>query len=1215
MNVRSVGLLLLPALLIGSGWLARSQYSSKFNEKLHNTVQRNLDNEFIQIEKEAKLLIEDQLSGSSGAWDEARHFFLQVDGNTVVVWNRTTFLPDIGSLTSIDSISFIESPRGASLIKRWAIDDGSSLFCVLMLTDHYPIINNFLSSQWNAAIFPERDIQILGPYHSEGRPVFVSGKLAFRILPQNVQAHESTFSFLLLLTGFSFLLYGWWRLKEICEQKLACDLSFAILFVGLLTTRLGMIMIGLPALYRPGEIFDPKIFASSALNGSIGDLFFNCVALLILIGYLFFNFRKFRIVKWLLRLDGFYRMAAGTLCLLACFFALLFPYDFIEAIYHNSTLSLDIIQTLSFDAVRMMALSSVLAACISSFLFIHAFFSLSSHLIGRKRLFFFIALLISSAAFGLQFYIFERNLSVTLILGVLFFSVLRGSKLYRTVFKISFQLFIYLIFSLIIYCFQNGYAVRTFYKEHQVQDQFRFGKDFLTERDVLGEYLLNQARERIGKDQFIQIRMASPFMNKSAVVDKIRRVHLSNYFDRYEINITTHNEEGVNAGTPAADKDGKSLGKNKNFVPTGYPGISYANVSDGNAVKRYHVAIPVFYQRPAGWVALDLSLKRVIPDNVYPELLVDNRFSQIYRNRDFSYAVFLKGELISSFGLFNFGRDFQRKQIQNPDLYTTGIDDNGYRHIGIEDLDGSVAIVSAADYSWFYFVTNFSFWFVFGLIFLFIGQGILGVYSYFKGEKFNYTARIQLFIFFAFLLPVLAVSITTLTLIGRSNEEAIKKDFLERSITLSHRIANLISADSARTNMGANLERLIEENVTSSKIDISVYSKEGKLLATSQPSLFDDQLISPLIDRSAWKKIVMQGETQTVTNEQIGRLQYSCAYSAVLSPETGRLEAIVGLPFFESATFLQRSQSLILSNILIVFVVVFILFSLLSYWASSSLTFPIKFITKTLGQTTLTGQNKPLQWNSSDEIGTLVKEYNRMVENLKESKRALAQSEKESAWREMAKQVAHEIKNPLTPMKLTLQQMEQALKSGNLPIEKSQKSVDVLLKQVNILNEIAASFSTFANMPTPSLQKLDLNTLLHDVVILFSTSLEGRIHFTPVENSPLVSADSTSLSRAISNIIINALQAKRENQEVLMVNISGAIRLDTVVITIRDNGRGMDKGVQERIFQPQFTTKQSGSGLGLAITKQIIGQAGGKIWFESSVNQGTTFFIELPLGN
>ena len=1215
MYARSLGLSITAILLIVGGWFVRTQYSAKYNEILPGSIQKKLDDQFTQIDQEADRIIADHLSVASPAWDDAKHFFVQMDGNTVVEWNRTTFLPDLGPLSKIDSITFIDSPRGASLIKRWAIEDGSSLFCVLMLTDRYPIINNFLSSQWNADIFPEKDVQILAPYHSTGQPLVMNGKVAFMILPQSLQIRESTFSVLLLSMGVIVLLVVLWRLIRKFEKNLNFDLAFVSLFSGLISIRWGMILINLPGLYLSTDLFDPKKFASSSLNGSMGDLFFNSIALLALIGYLFLHFTKFRFVRWLLLLRGFYRIAAGTLCLLICFFGLLFPYDFIEAIYHNSTISLDIIQSLSFDTVRIVALSSVLCACISSFLFVHVFFSLSNHLFGRKAFPFFPGLLTALVLFGLQFFIFERNLSVTLILGIVFFSVLRLSKLYKTIFKISFRLFIYLIFSLIIYCFQNGYAVRIFNKERQVQDQFRFGKDFLTERDVLGEYLLDQARQRIEKDQFIQMRMASPFMSKAPVVDKIRRVHLSNYFDRYEIDIRPQIKSGIPSEETTSEASSNDLSRNGNFSPTGYAGISFANTSGANTIKRYHVTIPVFYQRPAGEITLDLSLKRVIPENVYPELLVDNRFNQIYRNRDFSYAVFLEDKLISSFGPFNYGRDFQKRQIRNPDLLEKGISDKQYYHIGIEDQDGSVVIVSAIAYSWFYFVTNFSFWFVFGLVFLFLGQGILVVYSYFRGEQFNYTARIQLFIFFAFLLPVLAVSITTLTLIGRSNEEAIEKDFLDRSIILSQRISNLISADSSIISKEANLERFIEENVATSKTDISVYSPEGKLLATSQPALFDDQLISPLIDREARKKIVLQAEVQTVTNEQIGRLHYSCAYSAVLSPETGRLEAIVGLPFFESATFLQRSQSLILSNILIVFVVVFILFSLLSFWASSSLTFPIRFITKTLGQTTLTGQNKPLQWNSSDEIGTLVKEYNRMVENLEDSKRALAKSEKESAWREMAKQVAHEIKNPLTPMKLTLQQMEQALRSGNLSIDKSQKSVDVLLKQVNILNEIAASFSTFASMPTPTSQKVDLNGLLQEAVNLFEAATDGTVSFSGSGSGVIVSVDPTSLNRAISNIIINALQAKHENQEVLKVIVSVTILKETVVITLGDNGRGMSPEVQEKVFQPQFTTKQSGSGLGLAMAKEIIGQAGGKIWFESTLHEGTSFFIELPLAD
>ena len=1213
MNARSLGLLLLSVVFIGTGLLTRIYFSGKFHQKLVTTIQYNVESEFALMDREAKQLLEDQCDVSSPVWNQVHHFFVLADSNRILAWNHPYFLPNMTLLTLVDSVAFESTSRGDFLVKKWLTVSGSSLYGILKLTDRYPIINNFLESQWAPSIFPIKDLQIFGPAVLKGEPIVANGKTVFKILPEKPEVHESVLSLFLLSAGVVLLFIAVWRVKVFFERSFGYDLALCILFIGLLGIRLGMIAINLPALYFPSDVFDPKKFASSSLNASLGDLFLNATVLLILVVYMFLNFRKFKFVRWMLQSSDIQRYIAGAVCLLMCFLGLLFPYDFVEAIYHNSNLSLDITQSISFDAVRVTALAAVLTGCVTSFLFIHIFFSLANHLFEGRSLSFFVGLLIASLLFLLQFYVTGRNLSATMLLGIAFFSVLKISGLTTGAFRVSFRLFIYLIFSVSIFSFQNAWAVRTFYKERQVQDQFRFGKDFLTGRDVLGEYLLDQARQRIAKDQFIQTRMASLFLNKSAVADKIRRVYLNNYFDRYEITITTRNEGYKLTLQPKENADSVRSPAGKNFQPTDYKGISYTNASDGNAIKRYHVVIPVYYQRPVGAIELDLSLKRVIPDNVYPELLVDNRFNQIYRNRDFSYAVFTNGKLVSSFGPFNYERDFQIDRTESAALFDKGIADNNYFHIGIEDQDGPVAIVSAATYAGSYLITNFSFWFVLLLGLLFIGQGTFGMYAYSKGEKVNYTTRIQLFIFLAFLLPVLAVSITTLTLIGRSNEEAITNNFLERSITISQRIASLISNDSTKTINESNLENWIEENAASSKTDISVYSPDGKLMATSQPALFEDQLISPLMDRGAWIKIVLQREVQTVTNEQIGKLQYSCAYSSVLSPETGKLAAIVGLPFFESATFLQRSQSRILSNILIVFVLVFILFSLLSFWASSNLTFPIRFITRTLGQTTLTGQNKPLQWNSSDEIGMLVKEYNRMVENLDESKRALAQSEKETAWREMAKQVAHEIKNPLTPMKLTLQQMEQALKSGNLPIEKSQKSVDVLLKQVDILNQIAASFSTFASMPSSLPQKTDLNELLSGAVQLFDAETRGRVNYQPAENTPIVSVDATSFSRAISNIIINAFQSKKEGLDMVTITIRATIQESDVVISIQDNGKGMTREIQENVFQPHFTTKKSGSGLGLAMAMQIVRQAGGRIWFESMDNQGSTFFIELPL--
>ncbi len=1206
-------LLYLSMLLIGAGLLARLYYSSNFDADLSRSIQRNVEREFSSIDKEAHQLLSEHLAPSAPMWDEARHFFIHVDQGRIAAWNRTYFVPDLTIANSDDSIYFVSSSRGDFLLKRWTVTKGSSLICILKLTDRFPIINNFLSSQWEPSIFPVRDVVIMTPEFESGIGISLSGRTLFKISIQKSDTREGTLSFLLLLFGILFLLLALWTLAREAESKFSCDMALAILFFGLLAIRIGMIAGGIPALYWPADIFDPKRFASSSLNASLGDLLFNAMSLAVPMTYLFLKHKKFRFVGWALQCSGPLRFGIGVLCLLACYYALLFPFDFIEAIYHNSTLSLDSIQSLSYDSIHVVAVISVLLGCVASFMFFHVFFSLATSLFGNRQIGFFTGILLASMVFIIQFYLSDRNLWTNLLLAMFFCSVVRITEVHKDVSHMSFRLFIYLIFSLGVYSLQNAWAVRTFFTERQVKDQFRFAKDFLTERDVLGEYLLDQARQHIQNDQFIQTRMSSLFLQKTVVVDKIRRVFLNNYFDRYEISIRTR---AVSQTLPDS-LDSQPMGPGQvglnDFLPTGYAGISYKNASEGTAIKRYHMVVPIQYQRPVGWVELDLALKRVIPENVYPELLVDNRFNQIYRNRDFSYAVYTKGKLVNSFGPFNYERDFRSAWLEDPGLFTSGIPENGYHHIAVEDAEGSVAVVSASTYDWFYFITNFSFWFILGLVLLFGGQGIMGILSYVRGVPENYTARIQLFVFLAFLLPVLAVSITILTLIGRSNEEGIKKDFIEKATVISRRIGGLISSDSVKTGNDTTLETWIEENATSSKTDISVYSPEGKLIATSQPALFDDKLVSRLMDREGWKRIALQQESQTVTNEELGKLQYSCAYAAVLSPETGQLMAIVGLPFFESATFLQKSQSLIFSNILIVFVVVFIFFSVLSFWASNSLTYPIRFITRTLGQTTLNGQNKPLEWKSSDEIGTLVKEYNRMVENLEESKKALAQSEKESAWREMAKQVAHEIKNPLTPMKLILQQMEMALNSGSMSAEKSQKSVGVLLKQVNILNEIAASFSNFARMPPSSPRIVDLNTLIQETIHLFGAETSGNIRFARTGTTLRVSVDPTSFSRAISNLVINALQAKQDGQQVVEIDITTSFKDGVAVTIIRDNGKGMSPEVQEKVFQPHFTTKESGSGLGLAMTKQIILQAQGKIWFESAIGLGTTFYVEVPM--
>jgi len=370
--------------------------------------------------------------------------------------------------------------------------------------------------------------------------------------------------------------------------------------------------------------------------------------------------------------------------------------------------------------------------------------------------------------------------------------------------------------------------------------------------------------------------------------------------------------------------------------------------------------------------------------------------------------------------------------------------------------------------------------------------------------------------------------------------------------------------------------------------------------------------LSSLVNRRALEAIVVDAEQSFVNNEKIGTLNYNCSYYGMRSPESGKLVGILSLPFFESAYSLEKTQIRVMANIIAIFCVVFILFSILSFFAVRWLTFPLEFITKTLRGTTLTSSNKPLEWNSNDEIGMMVNEYNKMVHNLEQSKIEISRIQKETAWREIAKQVAHEVKNPLTPMKLTLQQMERSLLTDGLSKEGTEKSLRTLLQQVEILNDIASSFSAFAKMPAPILQRVDIVSLVRHVADLHVDYKEGNISLSLPDGPVYVMGDAQLLSRVFSNIVLNALQSRDDGKKVnILVDIN--VAHGTCVVGIKDDGSGIGKELGDRIFLPHFSTKKSGSGLGLAIAKQGVEQGGGSIRFETVEGKGTTFYIGLPL--
>lgn len=286
--------------------------------------------------------------------------------------------------------------------------------------------------------------------------------------------------------------------------------------------------------------------------------------------------------------------------------------------------------------------------------------------------------------------------------------------------------------------------------------------------------------------------------------------------------------------------------------------------------------------------------------------------------------------------------------------------------------------------------------------------------------------------------------------------------------------------------------------------------------------------------------------------------------------------------------------------------------SVISIFIANAFTEPLRRLSERLQGLNI-DQNAPLQWKSDDEIGQLVKEYNTAIYKLAENAEILKQSEREGAWREMAKQVAHEIKNPLTPMQLNIQHLKRVMQSDpERAQEMSGRVMDTLHEQIGALVHIANEFSNFAKMPKPKLEKIHLNDLVKSTVLLFQQAHEDvSIHLQLPEKELLVEADRTQMIRVINNLIKNALQALEGEEGEINVLLSEVGTQAQIVV--KDNGQGIKEEDKERIFRPNFTTKSSGTGLGLAMSKAIVESVSGRIYFESEVGEGTSFLVEVPV--
>lgn len=751
-----------------------------------------------------------------------------------------------------------------------------------------------------------------------------------------------------------------------------------------------------------------------------------------------------------------------------------------------------------------------------------------------------------------------------------------------------------------------------------------FAKALAFERDMETEVTFKSLVPKILDDGFLKLFMNNPLSPspRTQAIELLTSRYLDNYFfGRYDYSVHIYKEEGQ--PYRGETRDYESL---MNIIKSSRKTISkylqFYSIPDGQYA--YYAKLPITQNGALlGIVIIEFTPKKEFKkSNIYVELLSRNkeRLESIYAQ--FTYAVYKYEERVSTNGS-NF-RAQLAYSLPRPDpgeykmLMIKSTNDQKNHLVYSSQYDGStISIVTVPKLNLFKVFTIFAYIFCFGIFLLFLGYLIN--YLIFKVTNIKFAIlnfenslreQIQRGIIMVTLTSFVAIAIITISYYSDEYDDYHRSRLL-RKISSTARTAvwqihqnqdSIIKLPDARSLADIH------------KIDVNIYDLGGNLITSSEKVVFERHLISRKMNPIAFQLLRNEQQNLVSRTEIINDFEYIAAYMP-LKDKNEITIAYLNLPYDLAGSNNIGSQDVaeFLGALLNVYVIFLLIAGGAAFFIANSVTNPLSVIGAKLDAVELGKKNEPLIWNNKDEIGELVDRYNHMIKELEESTKKLARSQRESAWREMAKQIAHEIKNPLTPMKLNIQLLERVV---NTNPEKAQKMVkrvsNTLIEQIDSLAHIASEFSNFAKMPTANNEFLDINELVRNAYSLFKEEENVQLYLDMTSKKCVVFADKTQIMRVLNNLLKNAVQAIPDDQPGI-IKVQLAATSTTAILKVSDNGCGIPKAQEDDIFVPNFTTKSSGTGIGLAMSKTIVEMAKGQIYFESEEGKGTDFFVELPL--
>jgi two-component system, NtrC family, nitrogen regulation sensor histidine kinase NtrY len=1144
----------------------------------------------------------ERIEFAEGLADKTKIQFFIYDNDSLTLWTSNRVPISSVRDTNIADGNIVLLPNGWYKFEH--IVAGDRLYVASMLIKHeYYHENEDLINTFSSHLLPNfkgnLNVEDVGyPVHNK------YGKRIFSIAPldedeKNVYL-ELTIFFCYLV---AFLILVQLLINAFQRLLIARPIILVIFPAAIVALRYAWLKSGWLGPFEKFELFSPELFASETVP-SLGDLIIN-----VSIFYLLIHFLLKRTRNWFK--EGRKRLK------LVVFVVPLFFLSFLVAFEINSTIKVLVNDSqIKFDLERLFDLnvySFVSIALIGAVFF--TYFRMIQYIIiqFKKSEFEWNRLAFLWVLTSLVYAAIDQVISDHSILTSFWPVFMSGSLLWFQYRETEYK-FIHVISILAFVAFYAAFILKEYTDNRENEIRKSLAEFIADDRDETAEFDHYEVEEELRQNNFLVPYFEGKF-NQKKLQAELESGPFRRLADKYDLTFYLFR------------KDRQMVEDFKNYEMKDYnslvqvirdSGPHLDSVDHLYYIKNYtqkltyisHFTV-IANDSLYGHLFTEMQSKKFPEDVGLPSLLLDEpaKFSDQLKN--YSIAKYVEDKLVNHKGEFSYplkaAAPFDAKQGFRI------ID--GYSHYFLQSEAGHKTILSRKLSSGFALFTSFSYLLIiFGVLLLFpLGYKQLQSEISFRNIKFN--VKIQTVLIGLILVSLISFGIGAGTFVERQHHESNIGLIKEKMESVKMELENKLREEKIlRVELADYLEFLLKKFSRIFFTDMNLYTIEGDLLASSQPDIYTKGLVSRKMEPDAYLQVHWKQKSVFVQQERIGKLRYLSGYSPVFN-KRGDLLAYLNVQYISKQDELEQQISNFLLAIINIMVLMLALSTILAITISNRLTRPLKYIQDSLRNVQIGSLSKPIQYSGSDEIGELVKEYNKKVEELQVNAEQLARSERESAWREMAKQVAHEIKNPLTPMKLSIQHLK---RSVNFADEESKEKLDrvtkSLIEQIDALTQIANEFSNFAKMPKANEYKVDLADILRNSAAVFEDEEEHDFIFNvDPKMSAMIWADKDLLLRVFNNLFTNALQAIRnaeaETNERGVVEVNLEEAADYYIVRVRDNGVGIPEAEKDKIFVPYFTTKSTGTGLGLAMSKQIVENLNGKIWFESEVGVGTTFFV------